>query len=163
MTGYELQSILNKYDKPPTHSNKSEVFSLYYRVTGKTANRSCLNCAIECFLEMKYLAKDYQDKEIPVSLQKQSGKMEKVNPNLTKYRVNKPFRVFGDPKEYSNENTTDREVEFLIAYNSALSKHFDFIMIESDSVVIESDHSVTEDIEIKPKKRGRRKRIAENG
>lgn len=162
MTGYELQSILNKYDKPPTHSNKSEVFSLYYRVTGKTANRSCLNCAIECFLEMKYLAKDYADKEIPVSLQKQSGKMESINPNLTKYRVNKPFRVFGDPKVYTNENTTDREVEFLIAYNPALSKHFDFIMVESASVVIESDHSVTEDIIVKPK-RGRKKRVVKNG
>lgn len=162
MTGYELQSILNKYDKPPTHSNKSEVFSLYYRVTGKTANRSCLNCAIECFLEMKYLAKDYQDKEIPVSLQKQSGKMESINPNLTKYRVNKPFRVFGDPKVYTNENTTDREVEFLIAYNPALSKHFDFIMVESASVVIESDHSVTEEVIVKPK-RGRKKRVVKNG
>lgn len=164
MTGYELQSILNNYDKPPTHQNKSEVFSLYYRVTGKQANRNCLNCAIECFLELKYLAKDYIDREIPLSLQKKRVKMEAINPKLTKYRIPKPFRVFGDPRVYNNENATDEEIEFLISYNSALVSNIEFVQVEEDSsVTIEEDIITESSIDSEPKKRGRKKRIAENG
>jgi hypothetical protein len=137
MTGYELKSILDKYDRPPTHSNKSEVFSLYYRITGKRNDRNCLNCAIECFLELKHIAKHYAENEIILSLYKKKDIMESVNPSLTKYRVKRPFRVFGSAKIYSNLNTTDQEVEFLINFNKSLINHFEFLEEEFNDEVFE--------------------------
>lgn len=163
MTGWELKSILDKYDKPPTHANKSGVFVLYTRVTGKRADRNCLNCAIECFLEMKKIALEYGEKEI--SLYKPNQKIMANSENLTKYRVKQPFRVFGSAKINTNENTTDAEVEAMICINPALKCHFEFldyaVKTLSEEVmpeVVEMDYSVTE---FKQKKRGRKRRVLE--
>lgn len=163
MTGIELKTILDKWTKPPTHANKSEVFVLYSRVTGKTADRNCLNCAIECFLEMKYIAKEFGEKEIPLQKTKSNKVMHIVNPQLTKYRVKKPFRVFGDPKIYSDENLTDKEVEILIAYNPALRHHFEYLEVHSIiEVSIDEELSEIEQIEEETKpKRGRKKKEVE--
>lgn len=123
MTGYDLSVILSKYTKPPTHANKSEVFVLYSRVTGKQADRNCLNCAIECYLELKRLAKEYGENSIPLNSANQKN-MKEQKPTLKIYTIPKPFRVHGDPKVYANWNTTDEEVEMLIKRNRALTHHF---------------------------------------
>lgn len=166
MTGLELKSILDEFDKPPTHSNKSVVFSLYHRITGKQNDRNCLNCAIECFIELKHIAKHYGENEIILSLYKKGNKMETINPELKKYRVKNPFRIFGSAKLYSNLNTTDREVEFLLNFNKSLMHHFEFleqeenknIVEEAIEEIIEMNETISEEvIEQKPKK-ARKKR-----
>lgn len=167
MTGWELKSILDKYEKPPTHSNKSEVFTLYTRITGKRPDRSCLSCAIECFLEMKKIAVEYQEKTI--SLYQPKVKSMANNKSLTKYRVIKPFRAFGSAKINTNENTTDAEVEAMIYLNPALGLHFEFLQIPTlaEQVmpeIVEMDNIIDEQpelVEYTPKKRGRKKRIVE--
>ena len=139
MTGLELSVQLSKYTKPPTHANKSEVFVLYYSVTGKNADRNCLNCAIECFMELKRLAKQYGEKIISLN-DDNRNQMKEQQSTLKKYRIEKPFRVHGDPKVYANWNTTDDEVDFLISINSALRHNF--ILIEqpkSHSVKVEKE------------------------
>jgi len=126
MTGIELKTILDTYKKPPTHENKAGVFSLYTRITGKNPDRNCLNCAIECYLEMWNLSKQFQDKEIPlVVIKNQNMKALVINKGLNLYRIKNPFRVHGNPKIQTNENTTDEEVEMLINSNRALRGHFE--------------------------------------
>lgn len=126
MTGIELKTILDTYKKPPTHENKAGVFSLYTRITGKNPDRNCLNCAIECYLEMWNLSKQFQDKEIPlVVIKNQNMKAPVINKGLALYRIKNPFRVHGNPKIQTNENTTDEEVEMLINSNRALRGHFE--------------------------------------
>jgi hypothetical protein len=169
MTGWELKTILDTYDKPPTHSNKSGVFVLYTRITGKRADRNCLNCAIECFLEMKKIALDFGEKEI--TLYKPNQRVMANNKELTKYRVIKPFRAFGSAKINTNENTTDAEVEAMINLNPALKCHFEFFNYSVKTLaeevmpeVMEVDYSVSDESEIveyKPKKRGRKRRLVE--
>jgi len=127
MTGIELKAILDTYKKPPTHENKAVVFSLYTRITGKNPDRNCINCAIECFLEMRSLAKEFQEKEIPLIVTNKNTRMkiQTINKGLIQYRIKEPFRAFGNPKIQTNENTTDAEVEMLINSNRALRGHFE--------------------------------------
>jgi hypothetical protein len=129
MTGIELKAILDTYKKPPTHENKAVVFSLYTRITGKNPDRNCINCAIECFLEMRSLAKEFQEKEIPLIVTNKNTRMkiQTINKGLIQYRIKEPFRAFGNPKVQTNENTTDAEVEMLINSNRALRGHFERI------------------------------------
>lgn len=171
MTGVELKAILDKYERPPTHKNKWEVFSLYTSITGKKRDRNCLNCAIECFIELKYISKEFGENEI--SLYKiNSKKMESKISKLTKYRIKNPFRVFGDPKIYDNTNTSDKEVEILIAYNPALRSHFEFLevnkVVESKKIIEETIQSeilqteneiVTDSPEIPKKSRKRKSKL----
>ena len=44
-------------------------------------------------------------------------------PKLTKYKIPKPFRPFGDPKVFNEMNTTDEELEQLIAVQPRMSAH----------------------------------------
>ena len=127
MTGIELKAILDTYKKPPTHENKAGVFSLYTRITGKNPDRNCLNCAIECYLEMWNLSKQFAENEIPLSPQSKTKQMRtpQINKGLVTYRIKAPFRAFGNPKVQTNENTTDQEVEMLINSNRALRGHFE--------------------------------------
>jgi hypothetical protein len=129
MTGIELKAILDTYKKPPTHENKAVVFSLYTRITGKNPDRNCIYCAIECFLEMRSLAKEFQEKEIPLIVTNKNTRMkiQTINKGLIQYRIKEPFRAFGNPKVQTNENTTDAEVEMLINSNRALRGHFERI------------------------------------
>lgn len=127
MTGIELKAILDTYKKPPTHENKAGVFSLYTRITGKNPDRNCIMCAIECFLEMRSMATEFQENEIPLTPQSNKKQMRTPQPNkgLVTYRIKAPFRAFGNPKVQTNENTTDEEVEMLINSNRALRGHFE--------------------------------------
>jgi hypothetical protein len=112
---------------------------------------------------MKKIALEYNEKEI--SLYKPNQKIMANSEKLTKYRIKKPFRVFGSAKINTNENTSDAEVESMIFINPALKCHFEFldyaVKTLSEEVmpeVVEMDYSVTE---FKPKKRGRKRRVVE--
>ena len=74
------------------------------------------------------MAKEFQEKEIPlVVVKNQNMKAPVINKGLNIYRIKNPFRVHGNPKIQTNENTTDEEVEMLINSNRALRGHFERI------------------------------------
>lgn len=160
MTGIELKSALSNYSYPLPADKRAGIFALFEAVTGKPKERKCPNCATDAYFELRVLARDYGEKEIPLNMPIQK-QMKQQQSTLSIYSIEKPFRVHGDPKVYANWNTTDSEVEMLIRRNPALRHHFsrvdgqDIMTFAQSGKVAKTtankpDHSVSVDPKPKP-------------
>ena len=145
MTGIELAQALSEYSYPLPPEKRQGIFALYAQVTGTPKERRCPNCATDAYFELRILARDYQENEIPLKDKSKRMATNSTEPKLVKYRIKKAFRAHGDPKIYDNHNTSDKEAEALMRINPALSVHFEFL-IQQPKVV----HKKTKESE--PKK-----------
>lgn len=126
MTGIELAQALSEYSYPLPAEKRQGIFALYATVTGTPKERRCPNCATDAYFELRILARDFGENEIPLK-DKSKRMATTTEPKLVKYRIKKAFRAHGDPKIYDNNNTSDKEAEALMRINPALSVHFEFL------------------------------------
>lgn len=128
MTGIELKQALSDYSYPLPAHKRAGIFALYAAVTGTPKERRCPNCATDAYFELRILARDFAENEIPLKDVKQPVQMATKPTTLVKYRIKQAFRAHGDPKIYDNHNTTDEQAEQLMKINPALSAHFEFLV-----------------------------------
>jgi len=113
----QVETLRDALHRSEQHA-MGRIFALYREVTGKNErNRGCYNCAIECLVELATIAKSGKS----ISLNRKQT--NHVMPKLTKYKIPKPFRPFGDPKVFNEMNTTDEELEQLIAIQPRMAAH----------------------------------------
>jgi hypothetical protein len=124
MTGIELSQLLENYSYPLPASKRQGIFSLYLRATGVKKVRQCENCANDTFFELKIMAKNFKENEIPLKTIISKSDMNKGEKILKTYHIQNPFRVHGSPKIQDDWNTTDAEVEMLLKINPKLRGHF---------------------------------------
>ena len=127
MTGIELAQALSEYSYPLPAEKRQGIFALYAAVTGTQKERRCPNCATDAYFELRILARDFGENEIPLKDKSKRMATTTNEPMLVKYRIKKAFRAHGDPKIYDNHNTSDKEAEALMRINPALSVHFEFL------------------------------------
>lgn len=169
MTGIELKATLSNYSYPLPASQRAGIFALYHQVTGTPKKNTCPNCANDAYIELSIIAKNTGENQLP--LVKINGMKNEKASTMTKYSIDKPFRVHGDPKIYANWNTTDQEVEMLINRNNALRHHFtrldggDILQFQNPVKVVKtSENSTNHSVEVEaesepiPVKRGRKKK-----
>lgn len=132
----QVETLRDALHRSEQHA-MGRIFALYREVTGKNErNRGCYNCAIECLVELATIAKSGKS----ISLNRKQT--NHVMPKLTKYKIPKPFRPFGDPKVFNEMNTTDEELEQLIAIQPRMAAHV--TMLDGSPFTIEMAPSESE-------------------
>lgn len=125
MSNEELLARLAEL-KDPLFADRSpdaarRVFDLYYEFHGEDFPRSqkCLTCAQDCFYILKY-----DSKHGTINGEKRKKQL-KPKVMLTKYKLKRPFQLFGDPEYYTEINLTDEKAEKLMKANPAAKAFFE--------------------------------------
>jgi len=103
------------------------VFDLYRVVAGREPRGSgCYMCAVDAYYEMKRISQIGEGWDNSVNLPNTLIINEpKLIIRMEKYKMTrKSFRVFGSPDTITEDNTSDAEVEALLASNPTLTKFF---------------------------------------
>jgi hypothetical protein len=163
MTGVELSALVDEL-RVSLHRSQSgavgRILRLYKDVLNKTPRiAGCYNCLLEALAEMKQYA--LTNELVPLK-----GKPKTTPSMLVKYSIPKPFRPFGSPKVYTNNNTTDEELERLVkdfprmAVNVAMADGSPF---GAEPVKPKAEVKATEAKEEKPKAKRKPRKSADDG
>lgn len=113
MTGQDLLSQVKSLRDALKISEKGvlgRIFDLNDTYFAVKTKRNCVNCATECLARLTMLAKQHLNEQVP--MKKNIIQPKKLGEKtLVKYDIPRPFRPFGESKQYANFNTTDEEIE----------------------------------------------------
>jgi len=114
---YELEQIKHPLIVLRDVNAARRVFELYKRYHNEDFPRpaKCMQCAQDCFYVLKY-----DIKHGTMNGEKKS-KSTKQNTMLTKFKLIRPFQVFGDPAYYTEQNLTDKIAMKLLKTDPRLS------------------------------------------
>jgi hypothetical protein len=167
MTLEQLKDELNAIKDPlmaKSQEAMTRVFALYKTLTDKDPRGTgCYGCALDAYYELKTIASRGYGWDNSLNLPKEFTNQFKniMSNSLKKYKLLRPFRVFGSPDFYNENNLTDALVDKLLKTNPALSKHFEILEKEVKQEVVaqeqdeQQESSIVEDVPVKP----RRKRV----
>jgi len=138
MTVEQLANELNAIKNPLMAKSKDamlRVFALYKTLTGKEPRGTgCYGCALDAYYELKtILSRGYgwdNSLNLPQEFTNQFKTNTKMANQLKKYKLLRPFRVFGSPDFYTEQNITDAIASKLIKDNPGLAKHFEILETE---------------------------------
>ena len=138
MTVEQLSDELNAIKDPlmaKSNDAMTRVFALYKTLTDKEPRGSgCYGCALDAYYELKtILSRGYgwdNSLNLPQEFTNQFKTNTKMANQLKKYKLLRPFRVFGSPDFYTEQNLTDAIASKLIKKHPELAKHFEILEAE---------------------------------